>query len=286
MIELLTVLGIIALLCAIILPAVQSSREAARAVQCKSNLRQLALAVGNYESAYGAVPHSVSYDRYSCFVVMLPFLEQSTLYDQIDFKTTSGRTVPVSILSRRPPILVCASDPVVSRQPFRVSYNGNAGWYPNREALDAGNSNGVFTVQRVKVSMIPDGASQTALFSEILAGGEAEWRRCIWRDASRWAPLNAEQLANQCLAAQGSPDSGFKGNSWAWGFKNVTLYEHILPPNARSCTYSATAGSLHPGGIHTAFADGAVHFISESTDIAVWRAIGTRDGHEAATIGN
>jgi len=288
MIEALTVLAIIGLLCALILPAVQSSREAARLLQCKTNLKQLALAVGNYEATFHELPHSTNFERYSCFVVLLSFLDQAALYDRIDFKTTTGRTAPELLWTGRPALLGCPSDPVVRNQPFRVSYNGNSGWIQTRADLEADNSNGVMTPIRYKVtsSSIKDGLTQTALFAEILPGGEAEWRRCVWYDSDRWAPMSAEQLANQCLAASGVPDSGFKGNSWTWGFTNVTTYKHVLPPNSRSCLYVATAGSIHSGGVNLALTDGSVKFVSDSININLWRAIGTRDGREGLIFGN
>src|SRR6201986_4599681 len=96
--ELLVVIAIIAVLIALLLPAVQAAREAARRAQCTNNLKQLALAALNYESANGALPpaacSSIDYvknyyrDNFSSFVRMLPFTEQSQIYNSVNFMMT------------------------------------------------------------------------------------------------------------------------------------------------------------------------------------------------------
>jgi prepilin-type N-terminal cleavage/methylation domain-containing protein len=126
-VELLIVIAILGILAALILPAVQVSREAARRVQCSSNLRQIALAVQEYTETHSAFPGDGGGPaRQSFHVRLLPFTEQESLYAQIDFD------IPIemqgSIASSRPAYLSCPSDPTSSSNRAFNSYSGNAGW--------------------------------------------------------------------------------------------------------------------------------------------------------------
>jgi prepilin-type N-terminal cleavage/methylation domain-containing protein len=84
LVELLVVIAIIGVLVALLLPAVQSAREAARRMQCQNHLKQIGLAVHNFEDTNKSLPHSRMDDRYTWAVEILPFIEQKTLYDQWD----------------------------------------------------------------------------------------------------------------------------------------------------------------------------------------------------------
>src|SRR5262245_29962927 len=84
LVELLVVIAIIGVLVALLLPAVQSAREAARRMQCQNHLKQIGLAVHSFEDVYKTLPHSRYDDRYTWAVEILPFIEQKTLYDQWD----------------------------------------------------------------------------------------------------------------------------------------------------------------------------------------------------------
>ena len=121
LIELLVVIAIIAVLIALLLPAVQSAREAARRIQCTNNLKQIALAASNYHDVNGCFPGG-SYSplvkpatwhfaqNFSCFVRMLPFTEQSPMYNAVNFNNNYGSYTNVTIAGVRLAMLTCPSD--------------------------------------------------------------------------------------------------------------------------------------------------------------------------------
>lgn len=290
LLEVIVTFGIIGLLMAILVPAVQRSREASRLTQCRSNLRQLALAANNYESSHGEFPHGNVFDSYSVFVALLPQLDDATRYRQVNFDTTSG-TKPDKVLHKRPNLLACPTDSVVWHDMIRLSYNGNSGWTGTWDDVFHGNSTGVFVGSpidypriRITPSTIKDGLSHTAMFSEAISGGDSDWKRCVWTDGNVFQELPMDALSTRCQQATNINDPCIlRCLMWTWGHDNVTLYQHVSPPNLRSCSFVPTAGSLHSGGVTVALADGGCKFFNDSVDVLVWRAIGTRAGSEVVS---
>jgi prepilin-type N-terminal cleavage/methylation domain-containing protein/prepilin-type processing-associated H-X9-DG protein len=133
LIELLVVIAIIAILIALLLPAVQQAREAARRTSCKNNLKQLALALHNYESTYSTFPPAGTLDSdFSVQARLLPYIEQANLQDQLDFRLPafsggwSGKTPnPLFADAFRTPvdIFLCPSDPAPAQTQVTVSGN-------------------------------------------------------------------------------------------------------------------------------------------------------------------
>ncbi|WP_422927766.1 DUF1559 domain-containing protein [Singulisphaera sp. PoT] len=195
LIELLVVIAIIAVLIALLLPAVQAAREAARRAQCTNNLKQIGLAVANYESATGSYPYADGpwWTEWSAQALMLPYLEQQPLYNSINFASTRpmggnplmhdgivNSTAEYTSISS----FLCPSDASRLSGPYGANnYKANAGSAPNTFYGGDGNgsdgANGpmsgpfIFTGTdngqngtSVKVASIIDGTSNTASFSE------------------------------------------------------------------------------------------------------------------------
>lgn len=148
LVELLVVIAIIGVLVALLLPAVQAAREAARRTQCMSSLKQLGIAHQSYHSAFNSFPvglklkPGLAYTESTFFVRLLPFLEQQSLYDQWDFKNVYNNTSTTVSRSRTAtiiPLLVCPSDQfeenpylaftTVSAFPSQSDAGGVRGWY-------------------------------------------------------------------------------------------------------------------------------------------------------------
>jgi prepilin-type N-terminal cleavage/methylation domain-containing protein/prepilin-type processing-associated H-X9-DG protein len=281
LIELLVVIAIIAVLIALLLPAVQAAREAARRLQCVNNLKQLALAAGNYESANGCFPMGLkqmtggpgcwTVDT-SCFVGMLPFMEGTPIYGAVNFSIPQDSPQNTTIATVGIKGLWCPSDPIVStsinmtmngctstpnvNQQF-TSYHGVTGtWYtyawpsPQVPGYDfAGarsRANGIIGYySSTTIASILDGTSNTILFGE---------------------------TAHGMLDADNAPMWHF----WNQGFLGYTLINTFYPLNPqRQCqdfpgllgadtVFVASASSFHPGGANFSFADGSVRFIKDT----------------------
>jgi prepilin-type N-terminal cleavage/methylation domain-containing protein/prepilin-type processing-associated H-X9-DG protein len=292
LIELLVVIAIIAVLIALLLPAVQSAREAARRAQCTNNLKQLALAAQNYHDTNGCFPGG-SYSQYakpykyaenfSCFVRMLPFTEQSPMYNSVNFSLTSSNVVNITVSGISLSTLICPSDSDMQPQPILpsppagtlpgwsfnqvfplppgtwlqqfASYSGNAGTFDTGYITNYGLAqfaefNGViYNDSSVNIASITDGTSNTFAF------GEHSHGRLVKLD----------------------PAFALSDNSWNSGRWYDTLFATYYPPNLGVTSanvgdftyyFPTDATSLHPGGANFAFCDGSVRFIKNS--ISSW----------------
>jgi len=320
LIELLVCVGILCILMALLLPAVQSAREAARRTQCSNNLRQIGLAIHAYHDAQGCFPVTFLNERklgdpsyygfHSVHARMLPYLEQKTLYDAINFQMGTwppetfkfaptqlmlNLNVPNSTAYRtQVATFLCPSD----GGPFADTgnnYRGNTGVGPAFstwiESPDSGN--GIFPgIGIVQASQVVDGLSHTVAFSERLRGSGSTGPISPQRDVFPRPGIaqTGDQLLNACriAARPANLNDGFvaSGRWWFWTGRERTLYTHTQPPNGAvpDCTYGgmttatdmATARSHHPGGVNALFGDGSTRFVASSTSLAVWRGLVVR----------
>ncbi|MDG3004445.1 DUF1559 family PulG-like putative transporter [Paludisphaera mucosa] len=301
LIELAVVVGVVAVLAALILQAVTAAREASRRVSCLSNLKQIGLALNAYASIERSLPNSGG--ALSPHVLLLPYLEQLQLYNGINLvgpgpgKPGSGAAAVLSWAASNATAeritltaYVCPSN-ASDRRRARLSYPGNGG-----DGYGRPDSQGVFAsgaVPAPSLAGIADGLSQTIAISEWVAGdGSMERNRNVFRATRSPAPL-LDFLA-RCRDADYRTlpmDLPGKGTDWTNASLGYAAYNHLAPPNALSCTnagivaWSAlTAGSLHAGGAHTLFVDGHAAFAKESVSESVWRALGSAAGGEPATL--
>ena len=198
LIELLVVIAIIAVLISLLLPAVQSAREAARRIQCTNNLKQLGLALHNYISATGALPPGIgttygffygntppgsltTWTAWSAQALLLPYVEQGPLYNAANFnwnccyKSDQGDVTNSTVYNTRIASFMCPSDPIVGQRNIN-NYHGSIGTSTIQYPAD-GNTTGLFRVYNsstncasVTLASITDGTSNTIAFGEGLVG--------------------------------------------------------------------------------------------------------------------
>jgi prepilin-type N-terminal cleavage/methylation domain-containing protein/prepilin-type processing-associated H-X9-DG protein len=307
LVELLVVIAIIGILIALLLPAVQAAREAARATQCRNNLKQIGVALHNYHDTYkcfppGAFWFGTNYNAYrgSIMIRLLPYIEQQPLFDQYDFsRPTDGQTyrgTTTWLQSTIIPTFICPSDnhPGVYGSPVRALHNyaasigptthGNnsacscsewASWNQRIEIYrwhgDYGNTRnyaGPFFRDPSYVTHIRD--CTDGLTSTIFFG---EMRpMCSQHAMGGWATSNNGQ--------------GLTATTVPINYDTCSLDSNEPNGCIRYCNWSTELAfrSRHPTGAHFLMGDGSVHFISESIDYKTYQLLGCKADSEPVQI--
>jgi prepilin-type N-terminal cleavage/methylation domain-containing protein/prepilin-type processing-associated H-X9-DG protein len=299
LVELLVVIAIIGVLVALLLPAVQAAREAARRSQCSNNLKQFGLALHNYHDTFSCFPAGRTSRELSTHAALLPFMEQTNVQNLINFSARWNHASNDAARGTFIAIFNCPSDPQTN-MPIGwagTSYRANQGsgllWgNPPTSSSDPNYGypapNGVFYLNSFRrMADLLDGTSQTAAFSEHPKGdfnnGQSSPTDTFW---PRTNPTTADEAYAQCEALNPNDLSLQRvsdvGAPWLQGYHSTTVYFHVGPPNSRSCMYppgriGTSAASQHPGGVMVALCDGSVRFVSESINLQTWRDLGQRD---------
>jgi len=293
LIELLVVIAIIGVLVAILLPAVQQAREAARRSSCGNNLKQLGLALHSYESANKSLPYSwggplsstVSGDttgRLSGFCPMLPYMEEQSLFD--DIGPTPGYVWTDTVFQVQLSLLLCPSDNPPARGIMPIGQNNylfSAGdRYNGFPSVDSGDLRGLFGRQSaVKFKDITDGLSKTLAMSECTRPALAGSGQTPLNDETANSTSNSNNPVN-CLnsfTGSGFSSGGLvdanrsQGTRWSDGRPGYNSCTTVLAPNGPVCNGQTNTGiytprSRHPGGVHCLFADGSTQFINETIE--------------------
>ncbi len=337
LIELLVVIAIIAVLIALLLPAVQAAREAARRTQCVNNLKQLGLGLHNYLSGVGSFPMGVSlttagnpggtnvWGQWSAQALMLPYLEQQSLYNACNFSLpvdgpangySSNSTVTQSVVAS----FLCPSDGNAGRSSGNINNYflsiGTTAQSPpgsqNGNAPPPTPTTGLFAWQiAYSIASVTDGLSNTIAGSEGLVGpgGSGTVRGKNTSYVNTGVPTYTDvyqSLAvgqqppgatlttalNTCMAATSIENT--RGNFWANGDPNYTMFNTVVPPNSTQFSFGAckssgggvdlseytNANSNHPGGCNALMGDGSVKFIKSTINWMTWWGLGTKAGGE------
>lgn len=322
LIELLVVIAIIAILIALLLPAVQQAREAARRTQCRSNLKQLGLALHNYHDNYnrfcdlrgGPNDGAGRQGDQSGLVRLLPYLDQAPAYSTIP----QNNTVPVCWDSSFAPwvmnfnVLLCPSSPLIDKKNGcgLKSYHFSVGTTINDNY--AGKTTGLFqfsTQGYRSMRDITDGSSNTLAMSE--KGLGVPGRSIIGQSVYNVPGIDTNPTLCLAVSSLGQYNTGAsisswgQGTLWAFGHAHWNAVTTVLPPNSPSCyAYNSdnpsnawgiySPNSYHTGGVHALMGDGAVRFISNNIDagnygsgfpasFGIWGALGTIGGGETVT---
>jgi prepilin-type N-terminal cleavage/methylation domain-containing protein/prepilin-type processing-associated H-X9-DG protein len=293
LLELLVAIVVIGLLAAVLLPAVQRTREAARHAQCRSNLHQIGVAIQAHEAAQRAFPgRAFTYH-------LLPYIDQQSIHElwpgRFPDDTDELNAVMGEISRHQIPLYLCPSDPAPPH-PYggRTNYVANFGSGAQAHGFNGFVSLDPYVAYRPR-DFLGRGLSNTAAVSEALGpfGEETPRLRALWklpRDLT--CPDELDQFADACERLPRDPAAfgyrGIPGNGVPWhgllAFHTV-IYNHILPPNRPHCSHGSNgrimwscgpAKSAHPGGATLLYADGHVEFVNESIDRYVWREVGSR----------
>lgn len=289
LIELLVVIAIIGILVALLLPAVQQARAAARRTHCRNNLKQIGLAIHNYHDVHRRFPPGNTNDVeqggwiadplarhiHSWESMILPFIEASPLYESIDYDVSALHPNNLPAASTVIPAYRCPSytGPEYSTDEnyTRFAPNYAISNYVAMGASDVGHIYGqntglfqpdgtIYPLSGTRAAEVSDGLSNTVVIVET-----REEKMAVWIDggtaavvALRYDPGNSPTYAGTEIALNYSPYFDYSDPYAQWG------------PSSR-----------HTGGAFHLLGDGSVQFISENIDAGVYVALSTRAGREA-----
>lgn len=322
LVELLVVIAIIGILIALLLPAIQAAREAARRSQCMNNMRQVGIALHNHVAASGLLPsggegtdwqtNGTGFDSNSTFTQLLPYLEEATTADLYDYKYPyNHKDRPQNQQAAKTQIQCfrCPSNAIF--QPDPAGY-GTTDYMPTvytdihplsglRDAstLTARNSraDGALALVPAKIAKVTDGTSKTIAIAEDV-GRNFEtvepFTRSKYPDIVDIAPDAKTPSGNRAIDRWAEPDTGngVSGppNSVASALKNAinnNKTPQFGPPDCpwstNNCGPNDEIFSFHPSGAIAVFADGSAHFIEETIEPVVLRFLVTRAENDVST---
>jgi len=308
LVELLVVIAIIGILIALLLPAVQAAREAARRMQCINNLKQMVLSMHNYVDAHKAFPTGAINDgRPTWAIHLLPYIEQGAIYSEFNLNGVYYANPNATLQMERVDFshLQCPSD---QKQKTVTPTNGFSGFQLHNYAACSGNTansystgwiprwpmgvpeedqvehlGGMFQVNGTRpfwatFGSIPDGTSNTMAVSEVIQGqsdatGDDRRGFTLWSAATLYTAYDPPNTRN--------PD-------YMYAFCNVAANPHMpCTLNVIDTVYTQqyiikiSSRSRHTGGVNTGMADGSVQFFSSTINLDNWRALSTTRGGES-----
>ena len=288
LVELLVVIAIIGILIALLLPAVQAAREAARGMKCANNLKQLGLALHLYEETNGSFPSGGNWAQaqqvqgFGFHSYLLPYLEQLGMYDELDFTTSILDSVNLEVAERISAMLLCPSYTGEKTETFTPGFEGIVTTYSG--VMGAGRRS------EDRVNLGPHCGSYY-LDGLLVPGKRVEFRDVI--DGTSHTMAIGERTYNLRIWIRGAQYQGNLSNPSA---VCVTSTKNIrYPINADPTVYCYAPcttmtlwfndlffGSQHPGGAHFVFADGSVHFLADEIELEVYRDMASTDGGEVS----
>jgi prepilin-type processing-associated H-X9-DG protein len=285
MIELLFVVAIIAVLIALLLPAIQSAREMARRLQCGNNMLQLGIALGNYASTHRVFPPGVVNDKgpihnlpkgyhYSWVVQILPYMEQRAIDRHFDFRESVYSPRNETARGSRIQTLLCPSDGFRTAASASTNY---AGCHHDVEAPIAADNTGILYLNsRVSYDDITDGPAYTILLGEIRRRDPT----LGWASGTRATLRNTGHPIDEADAH--APPTGSTNLSQAayYPTNDLNAVESMVEDGIVPVDYVGGFSSSHSLGSNFLFGDGSVRSLKTSIDQHIYRFLGNRaDGN-------
>ena len=275
LVELLVVIAVIGILVSLLLPAVQAAREAARRMQCSNNLKQIGLALHNYESSHKKFPVGSWQSNFiGPLVGILPYLEQGNNYQQWDFSKNYTDPFNAVVSAQRIDTYLCPTMTLPREVPLVAAREtGGPSSYLLCEGTDdyMASADGVFGLQwpsfgytnpNRRFSDITDGTSNTMFAGETCYN----YKDYLWTSTTP-APF------------AGTVKHGIA--RWVVGYPAISLGTTLKPFNVHTSAALGGFASMHAGrGGNFLFGDGSVHFKSQSIDVVTYNASATRAGGE------
>ena len=319
LVELLVVITIIGILIALLLPAVQAAREAARRLQCCNNLKQLSLAMLNYEQTHNQLPigyvdlpflsqpgAATGWPGTTAMAQVLPYLEQGNVAYQYHYEYRNLNTINDNATSQKMAVFLCPSDDagesgehlinsiafsrsncvfsMGSNTMCRDSNGGSLVSTVSHTGMDL-SSDGAFQIGRGRlIAEITDGTSNTAMVSEVIVGKSGTYSSSSleWDCRGMWA---WHMMGASSYTHRNTPNSSVGDAMWANPGQDI----ECVPAAGMPCDnthgtamdeFHAAARSWHPGGVNVAFVDGHVTFVQDTVDWVIWNRAGSiADGY-------
>jgi len=315
LVELLVVIAIIGVLVALLLPAVQAAREAARRSSCANNLKQIGLGLHNHHDTYGALP-AAGFTRdnnsadlpdngtlrnmgHTYLAAILPFIEQQNLWDQLDRTQSIDASTNAAFRATVVDSFQCPSDPFIG-----TAFTGNNGpWARGCYAANNGARLPYAEARRMWTSLdgrkgmmgwnfnnkplsgrladCVDGTSNTVMLWEVRAGVLAADPRGTWALPRLGATVVGGSWVGDCM---GINDQNISGEDIKMdGVTQAQLAAAKMPSHLINDA-QACPRSQHPGGAHVAVGDASVRFVAETISHPVYDAINSAAGGETASF--
>jgi prepilin-type N-terminal cleavage/methylation domain-containing protein/prepilin-type processing-associated H-X9-DG protein len=324
LIELLVVIAIIAILIALLVPAVQKVREAAARTQCINNLKQIGLGIHNYEGSYKKLPSpgegiipgtpgTKDYDTHSFFTYMLPYVEQNAAYSIMDFtKVYNDGSAPNNQVAAKTqvPVYLCPGAAGVQSDPkgygqtsyMPISYTDID---PSTGFRGPTKFPGALRLKKYTPSTfasVPDGTSNTIVIGEdssyrnnetimpyqlssAVDPGNVDVNPSGKRAINRWAdPETGNGVSGPPTGDPTSPLFASKAGPYINAYASPAGGGTVCPWSTNNCGPNDELFSSHTGGVNVLFLDGHVQFLNQSASAATMRYLCQPDDGQAVNI--